>query len=129
MQASSACKLKYAYELFWQLHIINNIAAHPILQELYLANVLVNLRGSLHTFYKMDLFLEYQNSEFKLFKSNSGSSFQETNQMFRLHTLSVDTIAKITHLLNRVIKSQERNFIHPIKDALFDIMSLADQLH
>lgn len=74
MQAPSARKPKYALELLRQLHIIDTTAAHPILQEAYLANALVNLRGLPHTFYKMDLLLEHQNGEFKRFKSDRGSS-------------------------------------------------------
>lgn len=129
MQAPSACKPKYACELLWQLHIIDTTAAHPILQEAYLANALVILRGLPHTFYEMNLLLEHQNGEFKRFRSDRGSSLQETGQMFRMHALSVDTLAKIRRSMNRVIIDRERSSIHPTKDASFDILTLADQLH
>lgn len=49
--------------------------------------------------------------------------------MFKLHALSVDTLAKIRRSMNRVIIGRERSSTHPIKDVSFDILSLADQLH
>ena len=67
LQAPSARKLKYAREMLRQLHIIDTKAADPILQEAYLANALVNLRGLPHTFYEMDLLIEHQNGKFKRF--------------------------------------------------------------
>ena len=67
LQAPSARKPKYAREMLRQLHIIDTKAADPILQEAYLANALVNLRGLPHTFYEMDLLIEHQNGKFKRF--------------------------------------------------------------
>ncbi|MCJ1471184.1 hypothetical protein MMC07_009832 [Pseudocyphellaria aurata] len=74
MQAPLASKPKYAKALLRQVHIIDTTAADPTLQEAYLANALVNLRGLPHTFYKMDLPLEHQNGEFKQFRTDRRSS-------------------------------------------------------
>lgn len=54
---------------------------------------------------------------------------QESNEMFRLHALSVNALKKIRFLMNRIVIGREREGYHPQKDALFDILSLADQLH
>lgn len=126
MLAPSACKPKYACELLWQLYIIDTTTAYPILQKAYLANALVNLRGLSHIFYKMNLLLEHQNGELKYFRSNQSLFLQETNQMFRLHILLVDTLAKIRRSMNWVIIGWERSFTYPTKNALFDILSLAN---
>lgn len=50
---------KYARAMLRQVYIINIKAANPIFQEVYLANVLINFRKILQTFYKMDLLLEH----------------------------------------------------------------------
>lgn len=90
-----------------QLHIIDIKAADPLLQEAYLANALVNLQGLPHTFYKMDLLLEHQNGEFKRFRSDRGSSLQETDQMFRLYALSVDALRKVRFAMNKNIVGRD----------------------
>lgn len=129
LQAPSAKKPKYAREMLRQVHIFDSSAASPILQEAYLANALVNLRGLPFTFYEMDLLLEHQNGEFKRFRSDRGSSLQETDEMFKLHALIVDTLSKVKRVMNKVIIGRERAGRHPTKDASFDILSLADQLY
>lgn len=129
LQAPATRKPKYARELLRQVHIFDTSAADPVLQKVYLANALVNPRGLGHTFYEMDLLLEYQNGEFKRFRSNRDSSLQESNEMFRLHALSVDALRKVRSSLNKVIIGRERSGYHPTKDSLFDILSLANQLH
>ena len=129
LQASSANKTKYARETFRQLHIIDTSAADMVLQKAYLANALVNLQGKAKCFYEMDLLLEHQNGAFKRFRSDRGSSLQETDQMFRLNALTVDALAKVRQVMNRVIIGRERDSYHPTKNSSFDILSLADQLH
>lgn len=129
LQAPSAKKPKYAREMLRQMHILDTTAADPVLQRAYIANALVNLRGLPFTFYEMDLLLEHQNGEFKRFRSDRGSSLQETDEMFKLHALSVDALAKIRKVMNQVIIGRERSGRHPTKDASFDIQSLADQLY
>ena len=129
LQAPSASKPKYAREMMRQVHIFDTKAADPILQEAYLANSLVNLRGLPDSFYEMDLLLEHQNGEFKRFRTDRGSSLQESDEMFRLHALSVDTLKKVRTSMNRVIIGQERGSRHPQKDSSFDILSLANQLY
>lgn len=91
-----------------QLHIIDTKAADPLLQEAYLANALVNLRGLPHTFYEMDLLLEHQNGECKRFRSDRGSLLQETDPMFRLHALSVDALRKVRFAMNKNIVGRDR---------------------
>lgn len=49
--------------------------------------------------------------------------------MFKQHPLSVDALAKIRKVINQVIIEREQSRKHPIKNALFDIQSLADQLY
>ena len=49
--------------------------------------------------------------------------------MFRLHALSVDALKKVRSSMNRIVIGREREGYHPQKDALFDILSLANQLH
>lgn len=129
LQAPSSGKPKYAQKLLRQLHIVDTASADPVLQEAYLANALVNPRGLPNTFYEMDLILEHQNGEFKRFRSDRGSSLQETDQMFRLHALSVDPLRKVRLMMNEIIVGRERKGRHPEKDSSFDILSLADQLH
>ena len=51
-------------------------ATDPIFQEAHLANALVNLHGSPHTFYEMDLLFKHKNGTFKRFRSDRGSSLQ-----------------------------------------------------
>lgn len=55
-----------------QIHIFDTTAANPVLQNAYIANALVNLRGLPFTFYEMDLLLERQNGEFKRFRADRG---------------------------------------------------------
>lgn len=129
LQAPAARKPKYAREMLRQVHVFDTKAADPILQEAYLANALVNPRGLGHTFYEMDLLLEHQNGEFKRFRNDRGSSLQESDEMFRLHALSVDALQKVRLSLNKNVVGQHRSGYHPTKDASFDILSLADQLH
>lgn len=50
-----------------QVHVLDTYAADLIFQKAYLANILINLRDFEHTFYKINLFLKYQNEEFKRF--------------------------------------------------------------
>lgn len=128
-QAPAAKKPKYAKALLRQIHIIDTKAAAPILQEAYLANALVNPRGLPQTFYEMGLLLEHQNGEFKRFRADRGSSLQESDELFRLHALSVNALRKVRTSMNRIVIGRERNGKHPQKDASFDILSLADQLY
>lgn len=129
LQASSANKPKYACKMLQQLHIFDICAADLVLQETYLANSLVNPRGLFSNFYKMNLLLEYQNSEFKRFRANYGSSLQESDKLFQLHALLVDCLQKLQHSMNKIITGRKRKEHHPKKNLSFDILSLADQLH
>ena len=54
---------------------------------------------------------------------------QETDEMFRLYALSVDTLSKVRGIMNRVIIGTKQSGRHLTKDASFDIQSLADQLY
>lgn len=128
-QAPAAKQPKYAKALLRQIHIIDTKAADLILQEAYLANALVNSRGLPQTFYKMDLFLKHQNGEFKRFRADKNSSLQESDELFRLHALLVNALRKVRTSINRIVIGRERDGKHPQKDASFDILSLADQLH
>lgn len=128
-QALAASKPKYVRAMLRPVYIFNTKAADPILQQTYLANALVNPRGKPRSFYKMDLLLEHQNREFKRFSANHGLSLQESDEMFRLHALSVDALRKVRSSINCIIIGKERDGYHPTKDASFDILSLADQLH
>ncbi len=67
MQTLCALKLKYAQVFLRQIHIIDINTTNLVLQEAYLAYILVNPCRFSYTFYKMDLLLEYQNSKFKRF--------------------------------------------------------------
>lgn len=49
--------------------------------------------------------------------------------MFWLYALSVNAFCKIKLSLNKIIIRQQKSGNHPIKNALFDILSLADQLY
>lgn len=128
-QAPCAKKPKYAKEMLRQLHILDTGAADPILCKAYLANALVNPRGLPHTFYEMDLLLEHQNGNFKRFRADRGSSLQDTDELFRLHALSVNTLTNVRQAMNRTIIGRDRSGKHPTKSAAFDILSLADQLY
>ena len=111
------------------MHIFDTSAANLVLQKAYLANALVNPRGLGYIFYEMNLLFEHQNGEFKRFRSNRGFSLQESDEMFRLHALSVDALRKVRSSLNKVIIGREQSDYHPTKDSSFDILSLADQLY
>lgn len=111
------------------MHIIDTKSADPILQETYLTNALVNPRGLPYIFYEMDLLLEYQNGEFKRFCVDRGLLLQETDEMFRLHALSVDALCKVRLSLNRIVVKWQKCGNYLIKSALFNILSLADQLY
>ena len=115
-----------------QLHIIDISASNPILKQVFLTNTLVNPQSKKDSFFKINLFFKYQkyqNGEFKRFCSDQGFSLQETDQMFRLHTLLVDALAKIRHIMNKVLIRRERKGQHLIKSSFFDILSLSDQLY
>lgn len=112
-----------------QLHIFDTKAADPMLQEAYLANSLIYPKGQPKTFYEMDLLLKHQNGEFKWFQTDRGSFLQKTDDMFWLHTLSIDTLKKVRSSMNWIIIGRKRDGYHPQKDSSFDILSLADQLH
>ena len=103
LQAPSAKKSKYAKEMFCQIYILNTTTADTILQEAYIANALVNPWGLPYTFYEMDLLLEHQNGEIKCFQADRVSSLQETDKMFRLHALSINTLLKVRGIMNKVI--------------------------
>lgn len=45
LQALSAKKPKYAWEMLYQIYIFDINAANPVLQNTYIANALVNLWG------------------------------------------------------------------------------------
>lgn len=49
--------------------------------------------------------------------------------MFKLYALSVNLLTKIKVGMNKVIINREQIGRYPTKDALFDILSLADQLY
>lgn len=72
LQVSLAKKPKYVREMLNQMHILDLNVADPILWQTYIANILINIYSLLFMFYKMDLFLEYQNSEFKQFWLDCG---------------------------------------------------------
>lgn len=54
---------------------------------------------------------------------------RETDEMFKLHLLSVDTLSKVRQAINKVIIGREQLEKHLIKDLSFDILSLAKQLY
>ncbi len=95
MQVSVGQNPRYFHELLWQLYVIDTTATDSILPEADLTNTLVNQRSLSYKFYKMDLSLKNRNDGLKRFQSNPELFLQETDQMFGLHTLSVDTFAKI----------------------------------
>lgn len=111
------------------MHILDTNVADPILWQAYIANTLVNLHGLPFTFYKMDLLLEHQNCKFKRFRLDRRSSLQETDEIFKLYALLVDTLTKIRAGINKVIIGREQSGRHPTKDLSFNILSLADQLY
>lgn len=129
LQAPTIQKPKYVRELLKQVHIFDIIAADPILQEAYLANTLVNPQGLKHIFYEMDIIFEHQNGEFKRFCTNRASSLQESDEMFCLHILLVDSMRKVHFSLNKVIIGRERSSYHPTKNPSFDNFNLGDPLY
>ena len=126
IQALSVRKLKYAREMLRQIHILDTNTMDPIFWRAYIANTLVNPHSLPFMFYEMDLLLDYQNGEFKRFQSDHGLSLKETVEMFKLHTLLVDALTKIRTEMNKFIIGRERCRQHSTKDALFDILSLAN---
>ena len=74
----------------------------------------------------MDLLLEYQNGEFKRFHADRGLFLQESDEMFRLHVLSVDIPRKVRLSMNQVVVGQQRAGQHPQKNSSFDILSLTN---
>lgn len=54
---------------------------------------------------------------------------QETDNIFKLHILSIDTFIKIRKMINRVIISKGQSKRYLTKEVLFDILSLIDQLY
>lgn len=74
----------------------------------------------------MNLLLKYQNDEFKYFKDDNGSSLQEIDIKFWLHTLLVDFLKQIWPIINKIVIEQEQKGHHPKKNTLFDVFSLAD---
>lgn len=112
-----------------QIHIIDTKVADLIFQEVYLVNVLVNSQGFEYIFYKTDLFLEHQNRKFKKFQSNCRLSLQESDEIFWLYVLLIDALRKVRLSLNKTIVGKYCSRYHPTKNALFNILSLANQLY
>ena len=83
LQAPAANKPTYVCKMLRQLHIIDTNLFNPILNQVFLANALVNPQGQKDLFYEVDLLLEHQNRKFKQFCLDRGSSLQETNEMFK----------------------------------------------
>ena len=54
---------------------------------------------------------------------------QESDELFRVHALSVDTLTKVRVVMNRVIIGSKRYGRHLTNDASFDIQILANQLY
>lgn len=113
LEVPAALKPKYARPMLRQIHIFDTKVADPILQEAYLANALVNPKGKPQSFYKMDLLLEHQNGEFKRFRTNRGSSLQESDEIFRFHALLVDALRKVRSSMNCVIMGKKRDGFRP----------------
>lgn len=98
------------------MHIFNTKATNLVLQETDLTNALVNPKGQPRIFYEMDQFLEYQNGKFKRFQIHCGSSLQESDDMFWLHALLVDTLRKIRSPINQIIIGSKKDGYQPKKD-------------
>ena len=49
--------------------------------------------------------------------------------MFRLYAFTVDALAKVRQVINRVIVGREQDSYYPTKNSSFDVLSLANQLH
>ena len=94
-----------------------------------MTNALVNPQGQKTHFMNLIYFFSIKMKSFKQFHSDQGFSLQETDEMFKLHALLVDALAKVRRVMNRVVISRKRKGKHPIKDSLFDILSLSDQLY
>lgn len=70
------------------------------MQKSYFANILVIICKLSHIFYEIDFLFKYQNNKFKRFYTRKKSFLQETNQVFCLLILSVDTFSKIKLEIN-----------------------------
>lgn len=77
----------------------------------------------------IDLFLEYQKRKFKYFYANKSFSLKENNKLFCLHILWINKLKKIKSLINQIMINLKRDKNYFQKDAFFDILSLANQLH
>lgn len=66
-QVPAANKPEYTRVMLQQLHIFNIKTFDLQLQNVYLANTLINLCGLPHMFSKIDLLLKHQNEKFKYF--------------------------------------------------------------
>lgn len=129
LQALFPKKPKYAKEILYQIYIFDTTTADIILQEAYIANALVNFWGLLSMFNKIDLLLEHKNRKFKCFQANRVLSLQETDEMFWLYALSVDSLLKIQEIMKKVIIGNKQSKKHLTKNTSFDIKSLAYQLY
>lgn len=49
--------------------------------------------------------------------------------MFKLHIFLINICIKIRYSITQIIISSKQNFIHLTKNALFNILSLANQLY
>lgn len=54
LQTPVANKPKYTRAILRQLHIFDTKTFNPLLQEVYLANIFINLYKLLYTFYKLN---------------------------------------------------------------------------
>ncbi|MCJ1344729.1 hypothetical protein MMC31_002932, partial [Peltigera leucophlebia] len=53
----------------------------------------------------------------------------ESDELFRVHALMVDSLQKLRRAMNKTITARVHKGRHPEKDSSFDILSLVDQLH
>lgn len=101
-------KFTLSYKLYEQAsqnmvekYLNKSTSLDPLLQEAYLAIALVNSKNFPYTFYKIDLLLEHQDGKFKCFCNNTESLLQESDELFCLHTLTMDTLQKLCHSMNK----------------------------
>lgn len=63
-------KQKYAYVMMKHLYIIDIKSVNPILQEIHIANTLIDFHSQSFMFYEIDLLLKYHNGKYKYFCSD-----------------------------------------------------------
>jgi hypothetical protein len=116
---------KYAYEMLYLQRLF--LASQAPLTRAILSNSLVNLRGSVDSFFETDRLVELHNGNMKeLFNAKRGSSIT-LEHLFRNYSLNSAYLKNMSNEVERLFSARS-NSDHSPKSAQTDIRLMAERL-